>query len=81
MSRERRSAGALSVQQGVPQPPSINPEMMNRLNKKRRKMLSADDYVDGILRGNRTILSQAITLIESNLTEHYDLAQIGRAHV
>ncbi|HNY57107.1 MAG TPA: methylmalonyl Co-A mutase-associated GTPase MeaB [Bacteroidales bacterium] len=75
MSRERRSTGALSVQQGVPQPPSINPEMMNRLNKRRRKILSADDYVDGILRGNRTILSQAITLIESNLTEHYDLAQ------
>ena len=38
-------------------------------------MLSADDYVDGILRGHRTILSQAITLIESNLTEHDDLAQ------
>lgn len=75
MSRERRSAGALSVQQGVPQPPSINPDMLNRLKRNRRKMLSADDYVDGILRGNRTILSQAITLVESNLTDHYDLAQ------
>lgn len=75
MSRERRTAGALSVQQGVPQPPSINPDMLNRLKKNRRKTLSADDYVDGILRGNRTILSQAITLIESNLTDHYDLAQ------
>ena len=75
MSRERRTAGALSVQQGVPQPPSINPDMLNRLKRNRRKMLSADDYVDGILRGNRTILSQAITLVESNLTDHYDLAQ------
>ena len=75
MSRERRTAGALSVQQGVPQPPSINPDMLNRLKRNRRKMLSADDYVDGILRGNRTILSQAITLVESNLTDHNDLAQ------
>ena len=75
MSRERRTAGALSVQQGVPQPPSINPDMLNRLKRNRRKMLSADDYVDGILRGNRTILSQAITLVESNLADHYDLAQ------
>ena len=61
MSREKRSAGALSVQQGVSQPPSINPDMLNRLRKNRRKKLSADDYADGILRGDRTILSQAIT--------------------
>lgn len=75
MSRERRSTGALSVQQGVPQPPNINPDMLNRLKKNRRKSLSADDYVEGILRGDRTILSQAITLVESNLPDHYDLAQ------
>jgi len=75
MTRERRSAGALSVQQGVPQPPSINPDMLSRIRKTRRRRLSADDYADGILRGNRTILSQAITLIESNLPEHYELAQ------
>ncbi len=76
MSRERRTTGALSVQQGVPQPPSINPDMLNRLKKNRRKRLSADEYVEGILRGDRTILSQAITLIESNLPDHYDLSQV-----
>jgi LAO/AO transport system kinase len=75
MSRERQSTGALSVQKGVPQPPSINPEMISRLKKNRRRKLSSDDYVDGILRGDRTILSQAITLIESSLPEHYDIAQ------
>ncbi len=75
MSRERQSTGALSVQQGVPQPPSINPEMLSRLKKNRRRKLTADDYVDGILRGDRTILSQAITLIESSLPEHYNIAQ------
>ncbi len=75
MTRDRRSTGALSVQQGVPQPPSINPDMLNRLKKNRRKKLTADDYAEGILRGDRTILSQAITLVESSLPEHYDLAQ------
>jgi LAO/AO transport system kinase len=75
MSREKQSTGALSVQQGVPQPPSINPEMLNRLKKNRRRRLTADDYVDGILRGDRTILSQAITLTESSLPEHYEIAQ------
>ncbi len=75
MSRERRSEGALSVQQGVNQPPSINPDMINRLRRTRQARLTADDYVEGILRGDRTILSQAITLVESNLPEHYELAQ------
>ena len=75
MSREKGQTGALSVQKGVVQPPSINPDMANRLRRNRRKQLTADDYADGILRGNRTILSQAITLIESSLPEHYDLAQ------
>ncbi|MGB8358182.1 MAG: methylmalonyl Co-A mutase-associated GTPase MeaB [Bacteroidales bacterium] len=75
MNRGKGSTGALSVQKGVAQPPSINPDMMNRLRKSRRKRLSAEDFVDGILRGDRTILSQAITLVESSLPEHYDIAQ------
>ncbi len=75
MNREKGSTGALSVHKGVAQPPSINPDMMSRLRKSRRKRLSADDYIDGILRGDRTILSQAITLVESSLPEHYDVAQ------
>ena len=75
MNRNKGPAGALSVQKGVVQPPSINPDMLNRLRKSRRKRLTADDYVDGILRGDRTILSQAITLVESSLPEHYDIAQ------
>ncbi len=75
MNKDKGPAGALSVQKGVVQPPSINPDMLNRLRKSRRKRLTADDYVDGILRGDRTILSQAITLVESSLPEHYDIAQ------
>ncbi len=75
MSSEKRPTGALSVKKGVVQPPSINPDMLNRLKRNRRRKLNADDYADGIMRGDRTILSQAITLIESNLPIHYELAQ------
>jgi LAO/AO transport system kinase len=75
MNKNKGPAGALSVQKGVVQPPSINPDMLNRLRKSRRKRLTADDYVDAILRGDRTVLSQAITLVESSLPEHYDIAQ------
>jgi LAO/AO transport system kinase len=42
---------------------------------KTAKPLTIDDYVNGILAGNITILSKAITLIESNAQRHYHLAQ------
>ncbi len=39
------------------------------------KPLSVDDYVDGVLRGDRMILSRAITMIESNAPKHFDTGQ------
>ena len=41
----------------------------------RRRDLSLDDYVDGVLSGNRTILARAITLVESNAEHHQAMAQ------
>jgi len=41
----------------------------------RRRRLSIDDYADGIGRRDTSILARAITLIESNATEHQALAQ------
>lgn len=41
----------------------------------KRKKLTVDDYVDGVLAGNRMILSRAITLIESNAAAHFETAQ------
>lgn len=62
---------ALNVTQGVEDQPIVNPYF----KRKRRRALSTDEYVEGILQGNITILSQAITLIESNKPEHYAQAQ------
>ena len=42
--------------------------------KKRRK-LTLDDYEQGVLKSDKTILSRAITLVESNLPEHEETAQ------
>ena len=66
---------ALHVQDGVEQPETINPEVINKFRLRKKIKYSVDEYVKGILEGNRTILGQAITLIESNLPEHNDLAQ------
>jgi LAO/AO transport system kinase len=73
MKREYKSA--LRVQEAIPQPPNINPEVLTRPGRKVRKKYSADEFSDGILSGDRTILSQAITLVESSLPEHFDIAQ------
>ena len=62
----------LSVNKGVEAPPSVNPYLKRR---PKRRAYTADEYVEGILRGDITMLSQAVTLIESTLPEHYDLAQ------
>lgn len=40
----------------------------------RRKLLTPEEYADGILRGDRVILAQAITLVESTLPAHMALA-------
>ncbi len=39
------------------------------------KKISAQQYIDGILEGNRTLLSRAITLVESTKNEHREIAQ------
>jgi len=41
----------------------------------RRRRLSADDHVQGVLTGNRTILARTITLVESNSPAHMEKAQ------
>lgn len=53
---------------------SINPEGMAQL-KNNRKRLEVSDYVKGILENDRTILSRAITLIESSRPEHREMAE------
>src|SRR5690554_1314723 len=62
----------LIVNKGVAQPPSVNPYLKKRSKKSLRP---AQYYVDGILAGNMMILSRAVTLIESSLPEHQELAQ------
>ncbi len=62
---------ALIVNQGVEQPPAVNPSY----RRVRRRDFSVQQYVDGVLAGDRTILSQAITLVESHNPAHYASAQ------
>ncbi len=60
---------------GVEQPGKINTDLVSKLHAGRKKRLSAEEFVEGILSGNRTVLSQAITLVESSLSKDQELAQ------
>jgi len=71
----------LNVNKGIEQPEAVNADSVHRFLKKNKKVeLTADEYCEGILQGNRTILSRAVTLIESNKPDHQRIAQeiIGR---
>ena len=62
----------LTVNSGVAQPPSVNPYMTRR---RRRPLPSAAELVEGILKGDITMLSRAVTLVESLSPDHQAVAQ------
>lgn len=64
----------LSVNKGISQPPSVNPYLEER-KRLQRKTYTPAEYVEGIIKGNITILSQAVTLVESSRYEHQQTAQ------
>ncbi len=64
----------LKVNKGVSNLPTVNPYLKD-FSRFRRKIYSVDEYVDGILKGNITMLSQAVTLVESAKPEHQEIAQ------
>ena len=64
---------ALKVNGGIKQPPVINPYLQNR-PVRRPAVKSVDEYMAGILAGDTTVLSQAITLVESLSVEHRKVA-------
>lgn len=64
----------LAVNRGIEQPASVNPYLKAQ-RKAKRRTLSVAEFVEGILQGNVTILSQAVTLVESVKPEHQSIAQ------
>jgi LAO/AO transport system kinase len=42
---------------------------------KKRSELTVDDYINGVLKNDKTILARTITLVESNAPEHYEKAR------
>lgn len=62
----------LVVNSGIEQPSSVNPYLKR---KPKKRQLSVAEYVEGIVKGDVTILSRAVTLVESVKPEHQAIAQ------
>ena len=61
----------LTVNAGIEQPASVNPYLVRR----KKRALTVPDYVEGIVKGDVTVLSQAVTLVESLKPDHQAIAQ------
>ncbi|MCM1355367.1 MAG: methylmalonyl Co-A mutase-associated GTPase MeaB [Staphylococcus sp.] len=64
--------GGLTVNQGVKQPPVVNPYIRPR---RRRALPTSGELVEGILKGDITTLARAVTLVESLSPDHQAIAQ------
>lgn len=65
---------SLQVNEGTSFKPTVNPYMKDfSIFKKKKHTVS--EFVDGILKGNIALLSQAVTMIESAKPEHQLIAQ------
>jgi LAO/AO transport system kinase len=74
MSKSKKRS-ALSVSEGVDPPSQVNLDAVEQLKRSRKELPSIDDLFQGVLEGNRTLLSKAITLVESALPTHQEVAQ------
>ncbi|MBN1158132.1 MAG: methylmalonyl Co-A mutase-associated GTPase MeaB [Bacteroidales bacterium] len=54
---------------------NFSEESVRIFKNRKRTRLTVDEYIEGILSGNRTILGKAITLIESSLPDHMEHGQ------
>ncbi len=73
--KKKPEDSALKTNQGIDQPPPVSHEAAERFKAGQMKELPAEKYVEGILSGQRVMLGRAITLSESSLPRHQELAQ------
>ena len=70
----KKSHSNLHQKDGVPQPETTSKASAKKIQSSRSKKPSVREYVSGILEGNITFLSRAITLVESTNQKHQEKA-------
>ncbi|MCC9016720.1 MULTISPECIES: methylmalonyl Co-A mutase-associated GTPase MeaB [Flavobacterium] len=70
MSASKKRSSSLHEKAGISPPEITNVSAIQQIKKNRRQQPSSKELIDGILTGNITALSRAITLVESTNPEH-----------
>lgn len=70
VSKSQKKSSALHEKEGVLPPETVNPLSVKSIQKFRKKVFTTDEYFNGILKKDITILSRAITLVESTNPDH-----------
>lgn len=70
MEKPSEHKSALKEKEGVAQPETLSTVVATQIQQFRRKQPSAEELIAGILKGDKTALSRAITLVESTNPEH-----------
>lgn len=65
----------LKVNEGIDQPAPVNEASVRRFLQNRRRQHTAGEFVEGILKGDITMLSRAVTMVESARPEHQKIAR------
>lgn len=65
---------ALKVNAGVERVTDVSPDVLKRFLATKKKKMTVDEYVDGILKGDRVTLGKAITLVESSRSQDTEMA-------
>ena len=70
MAKKQNHTQARSEKEGVDKPTRLNPLAAERIKKNKSNTPSTERIIEGLLSGNKTHLSQALTRIESTAEKH-----------
>ena len=71
----KKNTKALTQKEGVDKVASLSKDSVAIIKKKRKDVKTVSSLVNDILKGNKTALSQGITIIESTATKHQQQAK------
>lgn len=74
MANKKTNTSALHEKAGISPPENISSSVVNEIQQFRKVQPTSKELVDGILSGNITALSRAITLVESTNVSHLEKA-------
>jgi len=73
--KEKVTKSALNVQAGIEQPSSVNPLLAKGMSQFKKGKLDNTLLIEGIVKGDRSLLSRGITLVESSLVKDKEIAK------